>query len=67
MNGLMVERAYPWFPDGEYEKKYVRDNQGTIWLLVHDEGMVTTADYSGTIYSAGTHWLKINHGPLEEV
>ena len=62
---------YPWFPSSapyfqeDYEKQYVRDNQGTIWLVVRDGGMVTTVDYSGQIYSGGIVWLEESHGPLE--
>lgn len=67
----MSERTYPWFPSSapyfekDYAKQYVRDSQGTIWLIVRDGGMVTTADYSGQIYSAGIKWLADNFGPLE--
>lgn len=63
----MTERSYPWFPDGDYKKQYVKDRTGTIWLIVRDGGMVTTADYSGQIYSAGIKWLENNFGPLEEL
>lgn len=67
----MPERTYPWFPsdaphlDKSYEKKYVRDAQGTIWLVVRDDGMVTTADYSGQVWSGGIKWLTDEHGPIE--
>lgn len=54
---------YPWFPSDE--RRYVRDVTGTIWLIVRDGGMVTTADYSGQVFSAGIIWLKHNYGPLE--
>ena len=62
---------YPWFPSSaphfqeDYEKQYVRDNEGTIWLIVRDGGMVTTADYGGKVFSAGIGWLENNYGPLE--
>jgi hypothetical protein len=56
---------YPWFPaNSDYEKEYVRDKNGTVWL--HHGGMVTTADYSGQIWSAGITWLRENYGPLEK-
>lgn len=64
---------YPWFPssapyfEDDYDKTYLKDNQGTIWLVVRDGGMVTTADYSGQIYSAGIKWLEDNYGPLERL
>lgn len=65
--------SYPWFPsdspffEKDYKKQYVRDNNGTVWLLVHDGGMVTTVGYDGIIYSAGIKWLEDNHGPLESL
>ncbi len=64
----MQDKTYPWFPTNtDYEKQYVRDRQGTVWLLAHDGGMVTTADYTGQVYSAGIEWLRTNYGPLEEL
>lgn len=59
---------YPWFPtNADYNKAYVRDRKGTIWLVVHDGGMVQTVSYDGKIYSAGISWLNNNYGPLEEL
>src|SRR6266542_1305244 len=48
-------------------KKYVRDNRGIIWLLVHDGGMATriTENYMSNIESCGINWLKNTYGPLE--
>lgn len=69
----ILAEGYPWFPSSapyfetDYTKQYVRDRRGTIWLIVRDGGMVTTADYSGKIYSAGIEWLRRIHGPLEEL
>lgn len=58
----------PWFPSNEdYKKVYIKDSTGTIWLVVHDGGMVTTADYSGKVWSGGIQWLEHTHGPLEYI
>jgi hypothetical protein len=51
----------PQFADGV---THVVDRNNEIWLLVHDGGMVTRADYTGQVWSAGTAWLEFDAGPL---
>jgi hypothetical protein len=51
----------PEFAEGE---THVIDKTGCVWLLVHDGGMVTRADTTGRVWSAGTAWLAASAGPL---
>lgn len=53
--------------EGDNTGHYVIDNQGTVWMVVRDGGMVQTCDYGGVIFSAGIAWLEKKHGPLVPV
>jgi len=49
-----------------FDDEYVIDRTGLVWLLVHDGGMATRADYAG-ITSIGIRRLELDAGPLHSL